>query len=439
LIFHLYAVIFITDDYGRRQIMDRIDFPLTGNSIIMAVVIMIHVFFAFFAVGGTTLAVISEWAGRKKNNENYITLARKVTKFLADMMKINGVLGVAIVVLTIGLWGTFARLLYSVMFWPFVIEGLFFLVLMIFSISYNNTWDKVSSGTHLFLGFMTAFAAIMTAFLINSVWAFMMTPGDWISTQNRWDAFLNPILWESFLHMIIPCFLNGALFVFLWSFWKLKTSDRDLELYETVNKFTGRVAGVLIFLQPLSGLSFLFKVKSATQSLATPNPWMQVWSGLGRPFLHAMMGLAGIALIFAILYWLFGHEKGRKFLTVTAIAAFVAFFMGGYTREKARKPYLVWGTMYMNQKLVGEKVQSVAAGEKISGEQVYKDWECGACHTMQGVGGNVGPELVELDNRYQLEDLKQFLLEPPEDMPPFEGSEEEVDALARYILEASEN
>ena len=50
------------------------------------------------------------------------------------MMKINGVLGVAIGVLTRGLWGSFAKLLYSVMFWPFVIEGLFFLVLMIFSI-----------------------------------------------------------------------------------------------------------------------------------------------------------------------------------------------------------------------------------------------------------------------------------------------------------------
>jgi cytochrome bd-type quinol oxidase subunit 1 len=417
--------------------MDRIDFPLTGNSIIMAVVILIHVFFAFFAVGGSTLAVFSEWIGRRKGDDHYITLARKVTKFLADMMKINGVLGVAIVVLTIGLWGTFARLLYNVMFWPFVIEGLFFLVLMIFSISYNNTWDKVSSGTHLFLGYVTAFAAIMTAFLINSVWAFMMTPGDWISTQNRWDAFLNPILWESFLHMIIPCFLNGALFVFLWTYWKSKSSDRDLEYYEKTNRFAGRIAGVLIFLQPLSGISFLFKVKSATENFPEKNPWQQIWSGLGQPYLHAMMGLAGIAIIFAILYWLFGHEKGRKFLMVTAIAAFVAFFMGGYTREKARKPYLVWNTMYMNQKLVGEKAEASTPGDTFSGEEVYEDWECGACHTMQGSGGNIGPELVDLHESYQLEELKEFLVEPPEDMPPFEGSEEELDMLAKYLLEAS--
>ena len=122
--------------------MERIDFPLTGNSIIMAIVILIHVFFAFFAVGGSILSVVSEWIGRRKGQDHYILLARKVTKFLADMMKINGGLGVAIVVLTIGLWGTFAKTLYSATFWLFLTEGAFFLILMIFSILYNHTWDK---------------------------------------------------------------------------------------------------------------------------------------------------------------------------------------------------------------------------------------------------------------------------------------------------------
>jgi cytochrome bd-type quinol oxidase subunit 1 len=323
------------------------------------------------------------------------------------------------------------------MFWAFVTEGLFFLVLMIFSVSYNNTWDKTTPGRHIFYGIMTAFAAIMSAFLINAIWAFMMTPGDWMTTQNRWDAFGNPILWESSIHMIIPCLLNGALFIFLWTYWKLKTSDRDLEFYEKMNKYTGRIAGILLFLQPLSGLSFLFKVKSATQELATPNPWQQIWTGLGKSYLHVMIGLAAVAVIFTILYWLLGHEKGRKFLIGTALAVFVAFFMGGYTREKARKPYLVWGTMYMNQKFVGEKTETAAVEGEISGEQVYQDWECGACHKLQGSGGNIGPELVDLHESYQLEELIEFLKYPPEDMPPVEAPDEEVEALAKYLLEVS--
>ncbi len=419
--------------------MERIDFPLTGNTIIMAIVILIHVFFAFIAVGGSTLAVFSEWLGRKKNDPDYVTLARRVTKFLADMMKINGVLGVAIIVLLIGLWGAFTKFLYSVVFWAFATEGLFFLILMIFSISYNNTWDKVSPRKHLFFGGVTAFAAIVTAFLINAIWAFMMTPGDWLTTMNRWDAFFNPILWESFIHMILPCLINGALVVFLWTFWKSRRKGPEVDYYKKTNKFTARIGATLILLQPLSGLSFLFKVKSATENLAKPNPWQQIWSGLGRPYLHAMITLGVLAVIFALLYWLLGHEKGRKFLLGTAITAFVAFFMGGYTREKARKPYLVWGTMYMNQKLVGEKVPSAAAGEEISGEQVFADWECRSCHAFQGKGGTVGPELVDLHESYNLDELKEFLTNPPEDMPPFEGTEEELDALAGYLLEESKD
>jgi hypothetical protein len=192
----------------------------------------------------------------------------------------------------------------------------------------------------------------------------------------------------------------------------------------------------LIFLQPLSGLSFLFKVKSATENLPSPNPWEQIWSGLGRPYLNAMITLGVLAVMFVLLYWLFGHEKGRKFLLGTAITAFVAFFMGGYTREKARKPYLIWGTMYMNQKLVGEKVVSTRGEEEIpSGEQVFEDWECRSCHAFQGKGGTAGPELVDLHESYDLDELKEFLINPPEDMPPFEGTGEDLDALAKYLLE----
>jgi len=413
--------------------MERIDFPLTGNSIIMAVVILIHVFFAFFAVGGTILAVASEWTGRRKNNDHYISLARKITKFLSDMMKVNGVLGVAIVVLTIGLWGSFARLLYSATFWLFLTEGIFFLVLMVFSILYHRTWDKVSPGRHLFYGIGTAGAAILTAFFINAVWAFMMVPGDWIVTQNRWDAFFTPIIWESFLHMIIPCVLNAALMIFIWTYWKSRTADHDQEYYEQSNKFMARIAGFIVFLQPLSGLSFLFKVKSSTQDLAAPNPWQQIWTGVGQPYLHTMMTLAGIGIIFAILYWIFGHKKGRKFLLITALVFFTAYVMGGYTREKARKPYLIWGTMPMNQRII---LPSETKDEN-SGKAIYDKWDCGACHTLNGAGGNFGPELISLHESYTVEEMITFLEDPPEDMPPFDGSREETKALSEYLLEAS--
>ncbi len=423
--------------------MDRIDFPLTGNSLIMAIVILIHVFLAFIAVGGSTMAVYSEWRGRRKEDEDFVTLARRVSKFLSDMMKINGVLGVAIVVLSIGLWGTFSRLLYSALFWPFVIEGLFFLILMTFSILYNNSWDKASKNTHLFYGIMTALAAIVSAFLINSIWAFMMIPGNWIVSQNRWDAFLNPIVFESFLHMLIPCLLNASLAIFLWTYWKSR-SGLDFEYYLKINKTFAKIAGVLIFLQPLSGLGFLLKIKSATQNLTAPNPWGQIANGLSTPFFQSMIGLALLAVICAILFWIFGYQKGRKFLIGVAVFVSIAFVFGAFTRERARKPYLVWGAMYMNQKMMNELVEINAATDPtqtlaINGERLLKDWECRSCHTLQGTGGNTGPALLELDSKYNEENLALYLKNPPADMPPFTGSEADLQTLVKYLLHSSEH
>ncbi|MCI5211350.1 MAG: hypothetical protein D3910_21780, partial [Candidatus Electrothrix sp. ATG2] len=192
--------------------MDRVDFPFLGNTIIMAVVILTHVFFAFFAVGGSILAVFSEWWGTRKKDDDYLRLGRGLSKFLSDMMKINGVLGVAIVVLTIGLWSQFGAFLFSTQFWPFLTEGAAFLLLMILSVTYHNTWDTMSRGKHIFIGILTGIFALMAGFLINAIWAFMMVPGKWIETQSRWDAFNTPILVESSIHIGF-----GSLSIF-WAF-----------------------------------------------------------------------------------------------------------------------------------------------------------------------------------------------------------------------------
>ncbi len=419
--------------------MDGVQFPVLGNSIIMAVVILTHVFFAFFAVGGSILSVTAEWWGTKKKDDDYLRLAKSVSGFLSDMMKINGVLGVAIVVLTIGLWSQFGAFLYSVQFWPFLFEGAVFLFLMIFSVIYHHTWDSVSRGTHIFFGVITGFFALMAGFLINGIWAFMMVPGKWIETKSRWDAFFNPILTESTIHILLPTLINASLLIFLWTFWKSKKTQGTEQVYfNKMNLFVAKIGAALLFLQPLSGLSFLFKVKSATENLPAPNPWQQISDGMATPFLYTMITLAVIAMIGAVLYWVWGHEKGRKALAVASFAMFLAFFMGAFTRERARKPYLVWGIMPMNQQLIGEKKVTPPAGTKLNGEQVFKDQGCLACHKFNGEGGTIGPDLTTVASKYDKAKLMDFVRQPPAPantmMPSFAGSEEELDALTDHLL-----
>ena len=420
--------------------VDGVQFPVLGNSIIMAVVILTHVFFAFFAVGGSVLSVVAEWWGTKKKDDDYLRLAKSVSGFLSDMMKINGVLGVAIVVLTIGLWSQFGAFLYSVQFWPFVLEGADFLLLMIFAVVYHHTWDSVSRGMHIFFGILTAFFALMAGFLINSIWAFMMVPGNWMQTHTRWDAFLTPILGASSIHILLPTLINASLLVFLWTYWKsVKTQGAEQAYFNKMNRFTAVIGGSLLFLQPiLSGPHFLFAVKSATENLPTPNPWQQITDGMATPFFYTMITLGTIAVVCAAVYWVRGHEKGRAALAFAALAMFMAFFMGAFTRERARKPYLVWGTMPMNQQFIGEKKPELPPGTKLDGERVFKDAGCLACHKFKGEGGTIGPDLSNLASKYDKAKLMEFVRKPQgaaaNMMPSFTGSDQELEALADHLL-----
>ena len=421
--------------------VDGVQFPVIGNSIIMAVVILTHVFFAFFAVGGSILAVAAEWWGTRKKDNDYLRLAKSVSGFLSDMMKINGVLGVAIVVLTIGLWSQFGAFLYSVQFWPFLLEGADFLLLMIFSVVYYHTWDSVSRGLHIFFGILTAFFALMAGFLINGIWAFMMVPGDWMDTHTRWDAFFTPILWASSIHILLPTLINASLIIFLWTYWKsVKTQGAEQAYFNKMNRFSAAIGGSLLFLQPLaSGPHFFFTVKAATENLkVVPNPWTQLWTGAGgvamaKPFLIAMITFGTIAVVCAAVYWVRGHEKGRAALAVAALAMFSAFFMGAFTRERSRKPFLVWNTMYMNQQFVGAKVADAGTQQNdgpVSGEQVIKKMGCMGCHA----GGAGAPSLTGLSQKYDKTKLMEFIKNPPAVMPPFTGSDQELEALADHLL-----
>lgn len=73
------------------------------------------------------------------------------------------------------------------------------------------------------------------------------------------------------------------------------------------------------------------------------------------------------------------------------------------------------------------------------GKAVYDETGCATCHIVAGIGGRTGPSLDGIGKKYDAEKLKEILLNPktlnPNTvMPPFEGSEEDLDALVAYLL-----
>ena len=83
--------------------MDKIIFPFVGSSIIMAIIITVHVFFAFMAIGALTYATICEWVGIKNKDKDFVKFSKDITSFMSDYMKINGVLGAIIYTIELNL------------------------------------------------------------------------------------------------------------------------------------------------------------------------------------------------------------------------------------------------------------------------------------------------------------------------------------------------
>ncbi len=72
------------------------------------------------------------------------------------------------------------------------------------------------------------------------------------------------------------------------------------------------------------------------------------------------------------------------------------------------------------------------------GEKVYMDKRCGACHAIKGKGGKAGPDLGDIGAKPEVERLKNFMkdpkaVNPQSKMLPFKGTEEELEALVRYL------
>jgi mono/diheme cytochrome c family protein len=119
-----------------------------------------------------------------------------------------------------------------------------------------------------------------------------------------------------------------------------------------------------------------------------------------------------------------------KVLKITALAALIALLIACGKQQNSQT------SANGNQ----QKVSQQAADPKIErGKAVYDETGCATCHAIGGIGSTIGPSLDKIGSKYDAEKLKGILLNPktlnPNTvMPPFEGSEEDLEALVAYLL-----
>jgi mono/diheme cytochrome c family protein len=362
-----------------------------GGSMLMALVAIPHVIVAHFAIGGGLVIVVAETLSVRRGDPELRELAKRSSLVLILVSTVFGAIS------GVGIWvvaglvspGAISALIHTYV-WGWAIEWVFFVLEIVAALVYYTTWDKISKGAHLLVGWLYFVGAFLSLVVINGIITFMLTPGRWLETRAFWDGFFNPTYWPSLVLRVGICAMMASVFMVFVAF-KASAEHRSRLLRFLGGWFV--VGGVIAY----GGYRWW--------EAALP----EAVNGLFRGAAPALVALADTrhfvlwsltaALVIAVVILLAAPKLARPATAVLLAVAAFAFF-GGYERlrEGVRKPFLIHSYMFSNGLTVDDIADVNAAGVLVAsgwaghaaaadptstGRQVFRA-QCASCHTMDG-------------------------------------------------------
>ena len=434
------------------------EFPvwhLTGvnSGLLIAIVSVLHVFVAQFAVGGGIYLVWMERRAYRENQPEILRWLERHTWFFLLLTVVFGALS------GVGIWFTISvvnpaatsMLIHNfVFFWA--AEWTFFLLEVVSLLAYAHTYTASRTGrmrpeTHMCIGLVYAVAGYLSLVLINGIIAFMLTPGKGLETGNIWQAFFNPTYLPSLVFRTGICLTLAGMFA-------LFTAPRITSA--GARRLAVRVSSLWIlfpFLLLLAGAAWYYAALPPGRHEALLRRTADI-----HPFLISLGWVLPVVFLAGVLAFVMA-ERLRKPLTVLILCTGLAL-VGSFewVRETARRPWVAEGYMYSNGVSVVQAAQARAGGSaSVSGwvralvvlgdsppgahtggtEEVDKGsflfaQQCGACHGLGSARLDLMPRLARLTPagfNAQLggEGLRLDY------MPPFAGDAADRDALTTYL------
>jgi mono/diheme cytochrome c family protein len=401
----------------------------TGYGILMAAVALIHVSISHFAIGGGLYLVVSEWRARKLGDSLRLQFLRRLSRFFVLVTLVGGALTGVGIWFVIGLLNPAAtEVLIHNFVWAWATEWTFFIVEILAALLYYYGWDRMSARDHMVLGWIYFGAAWLSLFVINGIITFMLTPGRWLVTGAIRDGFFNPSFWPSLaLRTAITVCLAGLYGLLIAS----RTSPPD---------FKTRIVRETA-LWGLAGLAAA--VPAVYWYVAALPPALKTAVNAAMPVpLRALQMSWYFAAAAGALLLVFGLVLPRRQHLVVAVATLAAglgwFSCLEWTREAARKPYIITGYMYGNGLEVAKLdeyrksglLPSVAYRSGDDGADLFRR-ACRSCHTVSGYNP-LQPAFEGTDRAFIAAIVKSAHLLKG-NMPPFVGTPAEADAIAGYL------
>jgi mono/diheme cytochrome c family protein len=411
-----------------------------GGGLPIALMAILHVFVAHFAIGGGLFLVLTEHKAYRENSESILEYTRKHSKFFMLLTLVfGGLTGV-------GIWFTISVLspgATSVLIHNFVFgwatEWVFFVVEIVALFVYFYTFKTMDRKNHLRVGWIYFIAAWASLFLINGIICFMLTPGQWLETGNFWHGFFNPTFWPSlFFRTFLAIVLAGA-FGFVTA-----TFMQDQEARKKLVRYNAKWLLLPIVFLLLSGWWYLQAVPDPAREIILKRSPEII------PYLQTFFWFSGLIVLMGLLLYARGARPLQRPLAFVLLAISLVY-MGSfeYIREAGRRPYLVYDYMYSNGILKSQKEKineqgflqtakwtehkTITAENKLeAGKEIFR-LQCSSCHSVGGPQNDILPITAKF-GVFGMDSQLDGLGKINDYMPPFMGTRSEREALAQYIV-----
>ncbi|MGD9877843.1 cytochrome ubiquinol oxidase subunit I [Desulfococcus sp.] len=416
------------------------ELDVLGGGFWIALIAVVHVYIAHFAVGGGLFIVLTEAKSYRENSPAMLDYVKMHAGFFLVLTAVFGaVTGVGIWFVISVLSPQAASILIHYFFFGWATEWVFFLGEIVTLFVYYYTFGNMERKAHLRMGWLYFILGWLSLFVVNGIVAFMLTPGEWMTTRGFWDGFFNPSFWPSLAFRTAMAFMLAGLFGYVTA---LAVSDADLR--ERLLSYCSKWLLIPLPIILGTGWWYIAALPPDQQKMVldiSPETLRFLKIFL---WISPVIFTAGILMAFRVGLPV---KRGIAGLLVLIGLAYMGSFE--FVREAARRPYLIHGYLYANAapaKAADEiretgvlkatrwsRYQEITPENRMSvGKDLFK-FLCSACHS---VGGPMH-DILSLTEKFSLEGMSAMLNGMGRIntyMPPFPGNPAERDALAGYIV-----
>ena len=220
--------------------------PALTSPMLIAIIAVIHIFVAMYAVGGgIILAYETAWSYRNNHRELLDYLKSHTWFFILLTVVFGAITGVGIWWI-IGLASPLAtEELIHIFVFGWAIEYVMFILEIVSAFIFFYYWGRLAPKTHAAIGWIYASAAWISLVLITGITAFQLHPGSYLEHGGFWRAFLNPQFVPQTFARTGGSLLLASLYMYLHSAFTLRDK---LELRMRVGRHVAKwsMAGAVL-------------------------------------------------------------------------------------------------------------------------------------------------------------------------------------------------